>query len=318
MIQNLIKTPLNEIQKEAFRLRRLYFSNKFTFSIPDTLSYNDNSISIKRNCFPVISITGNHCKLQCEHCKGKILESMIPVNSPQNLFEIIERFRLNGANGVLISGGSNRNGEVPLKRFINSIRKIKEKDPYFKIIVHTGLLKKVVAEELKNAGIDQVLIDIIGDNDTIQKVYHLNKRVQDYEDTLWMLKETGLKIAPHLIIGHHFGEIKGEWKALDIISRVGVETIVLVILKPLKETNSWKIPEPEIVSRISAVARILNPMIHISMGCIRPSHPLKAKMEKAVVDSGINTIAYPLQGTIEYVKSIGLEAFFMNMCCSLT
>jgi hypothetical protein len=30
-----------------------------------------------------------------------------------------------------------------------------------------------------------------------------------------------------------------------------------------------------------------------------------------------NTIAYPLQGTIEYVKEIGLETRFIEMCCSL-
>lgn len=317
MIRELVHTPLNELQTEAFRLRKLYFPNKLIFSIPDTISYNDNSISIKKNCFPVISVTGNHCKLRCEHCKGKILKSMIPVYSEKNFLDTVETYRLNEAKGVLVSGGSNQYGEVPLEKFIDPIRKIKEKDPSFKIIIHTGLLNKKIAEELKTAGIDQVLIDVIGDNETIKKIYHLEKRVEDYEDTLWMLKETGHRIAPHIIIGHHFGEIKGEWKALEIISRVGVETIVLVVIKPLIENHSWKIPEAETVSKISAIARILNPDVHISMGCIRPSHPVKTKMEIGVIDSGINTIAYPLQGTIEYAKSIGLEIFFMNMCCSL-
>ncbi len=317
MIHDLINIPLGELKKEAFRLRKLYFSSKFTFSIPDTISYSDNSISIKKNCFPAISITGNYCSLICEHCKGKILESMIHVYSPEDFLEVIERFRMNGASGVLVSGGSNQDGEVPLEKFIVPIRKIKEKDPSFRIIVHTGLLKKEVAKDLKTAGIDQVLIDVIGDDETIKKVYHLDKRVRDYEDTLWMLKENGHRIAPHIIVGHHFGEIKGEWKALEIVSRVGVETIVLVVIKPLIRNNNWKIPEPEVFSRISAIARILNPETQISMGCIRPSHPFKAKMEKEAIDAGINTIAYPLHGTIEYAKSLNLEISFMNMCCSL-
>ena len=68
-----------------------------------------------------------------------------------------------------------------------------------------------------------------------------------------------------------------------------------------------KIPKPEETSRISAIARILNPAIPIRMGCIRPAHPWKAEMEKGFIDSGVNTIAYPLQGTIEYAKEIGLR-----------
>jgi hypothetical protein len=134
-----------------------------------------------------------------------------------------------------------------------------------------------------------------------------------------MLKEMGHHLAPHLIIGHHFGEIKGEWKALELITRVGVETLVLVIIKPLAPTdkNRGKIPSPEETSRISAIARILNPLIPIRMGCIRPAHPWKAEMEKGFIQSGVNTIAYPLQGTIDYAKEIGLQTRFVEMCCSL-
>ena len=172
---------------------------------------------------------------------------------------------------------------------------------------------------MKEARVDQILIDVIGDDDTIREVYHLNKRVEDYEETLWMLKEMGHRLAPHIIIGHHFGEIKGEWRALEMVTRVGVETIVLVVFKPLLpiEGDRMKIPRPEETSRISAVARILNPSTPIRMGCIRPAHPWKAEMEKGCIDSGVNTIAYPLQGTIEYAKEIGLKTRFVEMCCSL-
>ena len=104
-----------------------------------------------------------------------------------------------------------------------------------------------------------------------------------------------------------------------MVTRVGVETIVLVIFKPLLPLgkNHFKIPTPEETSRISAIARILNPKIPIRMGCIRPAHPWKAEMEKGFIDSGVNTIAYPLQGTIDYAKEIGLKTKFIEMCCSL-
>lgn len=317
MIRDLIHLPLNELQKEAFRLRMLHFSKKLTFSIPDTISYNDSSICIKKNSFPAISITGTRCELRCEHCRGMLLKSMIPAETPQSLYKIVEELVINGASGILLSGGANQNGEVPLGKFIPTIRKIKERFPHFKIIVHTGLIRAEIGRELKSAGIDQILIDVIGDDETIKEVYHLDKRVIDYENTLWMLKEMGHKLAPHIIIGHYFGEIRGEWRALEIVSNIEVETIVLVILKPLSRINPWKIPVTEEVAKITAIARILNPRTHITMGCIRPSNSNKIKMEIGAIDSGINAVTFPLQSTIEYAQSVGFEIYFMSMCCSL-
>ncbi|MCX8116816.1 MAG: radical SAM protein, partial [Desulfobacterota bacterium] len=229
----------------------------------------------------------------------------------------MEELQSKGALGILVSGGANRKGEVPLEEFIPSLKEIKKKHPSFKILVHTGLLNRGVAEGLKEAGVDQILIDVIGDDETIREVYHLDKRVRDYEETLWMLKEMGHRLAPHIIIGHHFGEIRGEWKALEIVSRVGVETIVLVVLKPLAGRNAFRVPTPEETSRISSIARILNPTTPLRMGCIRPAHSSKGEMEKGAIDSGVNTIAYPLQGTIEYAQELGLEIKFIEMCCSL-
>ena len=244
---------------------------------------------------------------------------MIPAPDPETFLKIIDELRLNGAHGILVSGGADRNGQVPLEKFTASIKILKQKDPQFKVIVHTGLLQRETAEKLREADVDQILIDVIGDEDTIRRVYHLNKRVEDYEETLSMLKGMGHRLAPHIIIGHHFGEIRGEWRALEMVTRVGVETIVLVILKNLQPDgkNHFVVPRPGEVSRISAVARILNPHLPIRMGCIRPAHPWKAMMERGAINSGINTVAYPLQGTIDYAKEIGLDTKFMQLCCSL-
>jgi uncharacterized radical SAM superfamily protein len=319
MDRHLIDTPLKELQTEAFRIHKIHFGNELTLSIPGTVSYHDNTLPFQKDRFAAISVTGSHCDLRCGHCQGKLLESMIPAEDPETFSQIADRLRLAGALGVLVSGGADQNGEVPLKKFIPSIKVLKEKDPQFKVIVHTGLIRREIAKELKEAGADQILIDVIGDDETIREVYHLNKRVQDYEETLWMLKEMGHRLAPHIIIGHHFGEIRGEWRALEMVTRVGVETIVLVVFKTLLPIgkNHFRVPLSEETSRISAIARILNPKIPIRMGCIRPAHPSKTEMEKGFIDSGANTIAYPLQGTIDYAKEIGLKTKFIEMCCSL-
>jgi uncharacterized radical SAM superfamily protein len=319
MLSQLIQTPLNELLAEAFRLRKLHFGDELTFSIPGTLSYHDATHPFQKGRFAAISVTGSHCDLRCAHCQGRLLESMIPAEDPETFLKIADQLRLESGHGILVSGGADSDGEVPLEKFIPSIKTLKEKGPHFKVIVHTGLIRREIAEELKDAGVDQILLDVIGDDETIREIYHLNRRVEDYEQTLWMLKEMGHRLAPHIIIGHHFGEIKGEWRALDVVTRVGVETIVLVVLKTLFPAgkNHFRVPKPEETSRISAIARILNPDVPIRMGCIRPAHPWKAEMEKGFINSGVNTIAYPLQGTIDYAKEIGLKTKFIEMCCSL-
>ncbi len=319
MIQGLIQTPLAVLQEEAFRIRKNHFGNELAFSIPGTVAYHDSTLPVHKDRFVAISVTGRRCDLRCTHCKGKLLEAMIPAEDPETFSRIVDQLRLNGAHGILVSGGADRSGQVPLDQFIPSIRAIKEKHPVFKIIVHTGLIREEPARKLKEADVDQILIDVIGDNDTIRDVYRLDKKVKDYEETLWMLKELGHRLAPHIIIGHHFGEIRGEWKALELVTRVGVETIVLVVFKALNalEKDAFKAPNPEETSKICAVARILNPKIPIRLGCIRPAHPWKAAMERGAINSGINTIAYPLQGTIDYAKEIGLNTKFIEMCCSL-
>jgi hypothetical protein len=319
ILSQLIQTPLAELQSEAFRLRKAHFGNEITFSIPSTVTYRDSTLPTQKDRFAAISVTGDRCDLRCAHCKGKLLEAMIPAEDPETFLRVVDQLRFNGAHGILVSGGADHNGQVPLDQFIPSIKMIKKNHPVFKVIVHTGLIGRKVAEALKEAGVDQVLIDVIGNDDTIREVYHLKKKVKDYEETLWMLKEMGHHLAPHIIIGHHFGEIRGEWKALEIVTRVGVETIVLVVFKTLNpsEKNHFKVPNPEETSKICSIARILNPNVPLRLGCIRPAHSWKTAMERGAIDSGINTIAYPLQGTIDYAKEIGLKTKFSEMCCSL-
>jgi uncharacterized radical SAM superfamily protein len=317
MIQDLIEQPLKDLQAEAFRIRKENFGDELTFSIPGVISYHSDEVPSPHNRFAAISVTGKQCDLHCAHCRGKLLESMIPADDPDTLLQITDRLRSEGALGVLISGGADKYGEVPLQRFIPAIARLKQRDPGFRVICHTGLLQRETAVRLKEAGVDQILIDVIGDDDTIREVYHLNKRVEDYEETLLMLKGMGHRLAPHIIIGHHFGEIRGEWRALEMISRVGVETIVLVIFKPIVSPGRITLPHPDDASRIAAVARVLNPSTPIRMGCIRPAHPWKGEMEKGFINSGVNTVTYPLQGTIEYANQIGLRTTFVEMCCSL-
>jgi hypothetical protein len=45
---------------------------------------------------------------------------------------------------------------------------------------------------------------------------------------------------------------------------------------------------------------------------------MKVALDEAAVDSGLNGIAYPADGIIEYARSRGLEPKLYEYCCSLT
>src|SRR3972149_7365439 len=96
-IDSLIQLPLRELQSEAFRLRKAHFGNELTFSIPGTVSYHDDNHPLQRDRCAGISVTGSHCDLRCAHCKGKLLESMIPAVDPKTFSDAVDHLRLKGA-----------------------------------------------------------------------------------------------------------------------------------------------------------------------------------------------------------------------------
>ncbi|MBW1994099.1 MAG: radical SAM protein, partial [Deltaproteobacteria bacterium] len=66
---------MNDLSKKIEKARELSwkrFGKSIIFYLPGMFHYN--GINGK---YPAISITGNQCALHCDHCRGKILESMI-------------------------------------------------------------------------------------------------------------------------------------------------------------------------------------------------------------------------------------------------
>ena len=81
-------------------------------------------------------------------------------------------------------------------------------------------------------------------------------------------REAGLAIAPHIVIGLHFGTILGELQAMEMIRQAEPEALVLVILTPTRGTAMENIEPPpaDQVALIIFMARIQNPDIPITMG----------------------------------------------------
>jgi lipoyl synthase len=308
---------VKESAAQAFELRKIHFSNEITFHAPGLKSYNIPGFEQKNpGAFLPISITGSGCALDCDHCDSKVLEPMIPLNPKEGLYAMCERLAKNGTESVLISGGSQRDGKVPLLKHIEDIKRIKN-ELGLKVMVHTGLVDEPMALGLKEAGVDGVALDIIGSNETIRQVYHLNCTVEDYDYSLKVLTDHELSIRPHIILGLHYGKFLGEYDALEMISKYPVHALILVILTPLHGTLMQKVSPPptEDVAEFFKQARVKMPDSKILVGCARPAGEYKKIVDIAAVEAGLNGIAYPAEGVIEHALALGLvPKFFENSC----
>src|SRR4030042_6224600 len=83
------------------------------------LKHYETAEFVQRNRleFVAISLTGTSCALRCEHCQGRMLESMYSVPGNGSLYGLCERLAANGTRGILVSGGSDGQGRGPQPAF---------------------------------------------------------------------------------------------------------------------------------------------------------------------------------------------------------
>jgi len=290
------------------------------FYTPTFKSYQTSEISgCAKNAWPAVSITGGDCKLQCDHCKAKILEPMIAARTPEALWAVVNEIAADGAGGMLLTGGSNHRNEVEYGAFYPTIRRIKDSFPEFKIAMHTALVDAGIAREMADAGIDAAMMDVIGSQDTITQVYHLRRTVDDFERTLEALVATKMKVVPHIVIGLHYGRLLGEWNALEIIKRHKPDAVVLVVVMPFyaPEHRPFVTPDAGEVGRFFMQAREVLADTPLLLGCARPSGQAKTLIDAYAVMAGINGMAHPSDGMVELAARLDRKVQITPACCSI-
>ena len=293
------------------------FEKQIKFYVPSFSYYKNPCFESSPKCFPSISVTGDSCALGCKHCQGRLLRTMIPARSPTELFKVCEKLKADGCIGCLVSGGCLPDGSVPLNRFTDTLSQVKSKLG-LKIVVHTGLIDNETAQKLKGAGIDAALIDIIGSNETIREIYHLDAGTEDYEESLEALHAAGIPIVPHILVGLHYGKILGEFKAIDMVAKYTPSALVVIALTPIRGTEmaGTTPPKPEEIAKVIVAARLRLPRVPIALGCVRPLGMHRAKTDILALKAGVNAIAYPSEVAIKMAKSMGLKTSFYPICCS--
>ena len=290
------------------------------FYTPTFKSYQSSELSdCGRGAWPAVSITGSECKLQCDHCKAKILEPMISATTPELLWQTVSGLVEGGAGGMLLTGGSNHRDEVEYDAFYPTIRRIKDTFPDFRIAMHTALVDDAVAGRMAAAGIDAAMMDVIGAQDTITQVYHLKRPVGDFEQALSCLNRTSMKVVPHIVIGLHYGHLLGEWEALEIIRRNPPSALVLVVVMPMYAplNRPFVTPDPHEVGRFFLDARRALPNTPILLGCARPPGAIKSVIDAYAVLAGVNGMAHPSDGIVELAARLGRSVRVTPACCSI-
>ncbi|MDW8040644.1 MAG: radical SAM protein [Nitrososphaerota archaeon] len=307
--------------KELFHFLNTNLENskpkKIRFYAPSFMYYKTAYFCSSAKDFPTISVTGKSCALKCKHCGGKVLETMYPAKTPEELYRLCGKLKAEGALGCLISGGCLPDGSVPLDRFTEGIRRVKA-DFGLTVFAHVGVVDFERALMLKEAGVDVALIDILGADETIREIYNLNLTVESYENALKALSQVGLPFVPHVIVGLHYGRLMGEFNALQMISRYKPSALVVIAFMPIHGTAMMHVepPKPLDIARVLAVARNMFPENPIALGCMRPKGKHRAETDVLAVKAGVDAIAFPSEEAIKFAEKQGFKVGFSPYCCS--
>jgi hypothetical protein len=305
-----------DMQSHAARARR----RPVKFSTPTFKEYDTSDVKgCGKNSFPAFSITGGACALDCDHCQAKILEPMIPALHAQDLdTKVRDLIRTQGLQGFLLSGGSNRRNEIRYERFYPVIEGLKRDFPALKIAIHTALTDAAGAKRMEAAGVDTAMMDVIGADETIKQVYHLDRPAEDFEATLAALTATGMDISPHIVIGLHYGRILGEARALEMVARYPVKALVLVVIMPFyARPGTFVTPDTADVGRIFLQAREALGDRDVLLGCARPAGMHKRVVDAYAVMAGLDGIAFPAEGALGVAALTGRTWHQEHACCSI-
>jgi uncharacterized radical SAM superfamily protein len=292
-------------------------SRKITFYSP-SFAYHKRSLNCSSHArFPTISVTGTTCALNCKHCGGKVLNTMYPAETPEQLFKLAERLKDEGAVGCLVSGGCLPNGSVPLEKFVSAMARMK-RELGLTVIVHTGIVSFSTAKALKQAGIDTALIDVVGSDATMKEVLNLSATADYYEHSLHALHVAGLNFVPHVIVGLQNGKLEGELQALKMIRKFEPSALVVIAFMPIRGTEMEAVepPSPSAIARVVTTARLMFPETPLALGCMRPKRKHRTETDVLALKAGVNAIAFPSEEVIRFAKEQDFEVAFSPYCCS--
>lgn len=293
-------------------------TRRITFAAPRIKRYETDDFQPSGEPrFIAVSLNGETCHLQCDHCRTRMLKALHKTESPEHFRKLAARMAERGCRGMLLTGGCRTDGTIPLEPFAETIRAVKEEFG-FQFAVHTKLVNESFADAAAHAGVDLLMTDLVGEEVSLHKVYHLRRaRLSDVERSLDLAEARGLALAPHIMIGIADGKVVGERTALEMLRGRRVAALALVVLTPLRNTPmaNVKIDLP-MVKDFLGYARTEFPDIRITLGCAKTGGRMQRELEEHALEVGLDAIAYPSEGIVEKAGEMGYDVRFSERCCA--
>ena len=282
-------------RERAWSIRMANFPPVIRFAYPDRTA--------------VVSVTGAECALDCAHCGGRYLQGML---APSQALE-----RATGSDrpsSWLVSGGCDRRGRVPLAGRSDLLQSLGRTA---RLILHVGLVDGEGAAEVgRHATV--VALDIVGDRRTALEVMGLDVGLEDYLDSYRLLSRHA-RVIPHLCLGLHGGELRGERAVLEALGEERPEEIVFLVFCPTPGTayeNRSPPPVDEVID-ILAWSRQQFPTTPLTLGCMRPRGSYRAQLDAMAVCVGLNGLAVPTPAAERAAADCGLTVVRGEECCVL-
>lgn len=256
-----------------------------------------------------VTVTGRQCSLGCAHCGGRYLEKMIPCDQVE---EAIQKRR---ATSVLLSGGCDPDGKVPVLENLNGLRSIL---PHVKVNIHPGLVEEGRAAQI--ARIAQVIsFDFIQDELAIEMAFGRRFTARDYlESYRYLRKYAGDKLVPHVLVGIRGGQIGREYETIETLAGEGLSTLVFIVFIPTPGTRWAGLTPPSVVdvAKLIAWSRQKLPHVTLSLGCMRPGGRYRRELDRLAVLAGVDKIVFPSREAAHEAQELGLAVLRQEECCA--
>lgn len=298
-------------RKKLFTERTRRWGRKIRFYLPGMFTLDG-----RKGCYPAVSLTGTDCELMCPHCRGGLLANMLVARDGDELRAVATDLSNRGMEGILLTGGCDPEGRLPLDEVMPAIAELKRRTGMY-VSVHAGVtMTSDTALKLKEAGVDQALLDIVVDDSTAWHVWGVPS-ARTIMDSLETMTSAGLEVVPHVVVGMDRGRVRGEYDAIDFLRRFAPALLSVVVFMPHVAMKDVAPPPVEDVADVLEYARAKLPETELSLGCARPRGRYRYDLEEMALACGVTRMALWSDRALRAAKRLGLEPEYRYTCCSV-
>ena len=253
--------------------------------------------------FPAFSITAGACALDCEHCHAKILEPMLPATRPPNSTSRSAAWspsRICRASALRWFESPQRD---PLRTLLPGTRTPQAGFPALRIAIHSPCWTRRARARWRPPG-------SIPRCSTSSVTRRRSRGLPSRPPRGRLRSELGgavcddMEIVPHIVIGLHFGQVRGEARALDIVARHAVQAWCWSGDALLRGSRAFH------ATRAGGGGRDLprRPAALPAREVLRlrtPGRPAQACDRRLCRAAGLDGIAFPADGVVALATGIG-------------